>query len=134
MPSKIWFQRLAEQRGRHPLPKDTKLEREAARYAAINLQGIGPKQSRNLWQWLGLTRYETPLDSRVVNWINENLSIKVEYERLYDDAYYDSVMDYVQQLCSAAGVLPCVWDAAAFDNSDSAGSHCGESICDGEIR
>jgi N-glycosylase/DNA lyase len=119
-----WFERLAEQRARVPQMTHSKLERAAARYAAINLEGIGPKQSRNLWQWLGLTRYETPLDSRVVKWLNSNLSVKVEYLRLADDGYYEGVMDYVQEVCRAADVLPCIWDAAAFDNEDTPSTPC----------
>ena len=83
------------------------------------MKGFGPKQSRNLWQWLGLTRYETPLDSRVVKWINRNLSIQVDKDNLIDDAYYDAVMDYIQDVCGRAGVLPCLWDAAAFDNNNT---------------
>lgn len=122
-----WFGRLAIQRACAPHANHAKLEREAARFAEVRLMGIEPKQSRNLWQWLGLTRYETPIDSRVVGWINANLSAKVETEQLGDQRYYECVMDYVQEVCQGAGVLPCMWDAAAFDNSDTLGSHraCG---------
>jgi hypothetical protein len=114
-----WFERLAEQRAVAPQFGHCKLEREAARYAAVNLEGFGPKQSRNLWQWLGLTRYETPLDSRVAKWINRNLSIHVDTALLGDDHYYDAVMNYLQDVCARAGVLPCLFDAAAFDNSNT---------------
>jgi hypothetical protein len=48
-------------------------ERIVARVLDEQLRGIGPKQSRNLLQELGLTRYEIPLDSRVAGWLNENL-------------------------------------------------------------
>lgn len=33
--------------------------------------GIGPKQSRNFIQWVGLSRYEVPLDSRVLKKLKE---------------------------------------------------------------
>jgi|ERR1035438_1338095 hypothetical protein len=122
-----WFGRLAAQRACSPEVGHAKLERDAARFAEVRLTGIGPKQSRNLWQWLGLTRYETPLDSRVVGWINTNLSVKMETEQLGDQGYYECVMDYVQEVCRRAGVLPCMWDAAAFDNSNTLRDHraCG---------
>ncbi len=41
-------------------------ERAVARLLQERFKGLGPKQSRNLIQWLGLSRYEVPLDSRMV--------------------------------------------------------------------
>jgi len=115
-----WFESLAKQRNRPPRKGDSALERHVAHASASPvLRGLGPKQSRNLWQWLGLTRYETPLDSRVASWINRNLSVRLEVPKLGDDRYYDTFMDYLQDLCRQAGVLPCVLDAAAFDDSNS---------------
>lgn len=108
------FQKLLEQRKRVPVPSDKAVERAASRWAADTFAGIGPKQSRNLWQWLGLTRYETPLDSRVVGWINDNLSVEVSATQLPDRRYYEAALDYLQAICDAAGVLPCLFDAAAF--------------------
>ena len=126
-----WFQRLAEQRSLIPQREHAKRERDAAHFAAINLEGVGPKQSRNLWQWLGLTRYEIPLDSRVVEWINRNLSITVDDSKLGDDKYYESILDYVQDVCAKADVLPCIFDAAAFDNENAltGGSSSGNNCC-----
>ena len=46
-------------------------ERKVARYIAKTFMGFGPKQSRNLLQMLGLTRYEIPIDSRLAKWLNE---------------------------------------------------------------
>lgn len=109
------FQKLALQRNRSPQIEDTKTERVASYYAAATFAGIGPKQSRNLWQWLGLTRYEIPLDSRICNWINNNLSAKVDVVKLGDSGYYDAALDYVQAICNKADVLPCIFDAGAFD-------------------
>ena len=45
--------------------KTTQTERQAARFIDRMLKGFGPKQSRNLLQSLGLTRYEIPVDSRI---------------------------------------------------------------------
>lgn len=114
-----WFSRLRAQRSRKPHPDDTYAEREAARWADEHFAGLGPKQSRHLWQALGLTRYEIPLDSRVAAWINANLSTKVDESRLSNVKYYESVLDYIQAVCRKAKVLPCEFDAAAFDFEDS---------------
>lgn len=113
------YARLLEQRSRRPLPADKEEERKAARLIAGNLSGFGPKQSRNLWQWLGLTRYEIPLDSRVLKWVKANLSRSFEASDLLNARPYEAALDYLQEVCEAAGVLPCMFDAAAFDYSDS---------------
>src|SRR5438552_9245417 len=123
-----WFNKLAELRSKPPNRQSQPLERDAARFAMgfdpntarKRLMGLGPKQARNLWQWLGLTRYEIPLDSRVTDWINRNLTAKADGGRLSDENYYVSLLDYLQEVCDRADVLPCVFDAAAFDNSNSA--------------
>jgi hypothetical protein len=59
---------LSQQRSRTPRTLDFRAEREAARFIDKSLKGFGPKQSRNLWQLLGLTRYEIPIDRRVRKW------------------------------------------------------------------
>ena len=46
-------------------------ERAAAHSLDATLIGIGPKQARNLLQMLGLTRFEIPLDSRVMKWLSD---------------------------------------------------------------
>jgi hypothetical protein len=84
----------------------------------MNLAGLGPKQSRNLWQWLGLTRYEIPLDIRVTRWVNENLTTKIDAKRLWQLKYYESVLDNLEAICEEAELLPCELDAAAFDYED----------------
>lgn len=113
------FSRLLTQRSRTPIPDDKEEERRAAHLIAANLSGFGPKQSRNLWQWLGLTRYEIPLDSRVMKWVNANLSRHFDVLKLPTARYYEAALDYVQEVCQEAGVLPCMLDAAAFDYSDA---------------
>ena len=115
------FERLKGQRSRKPRKEDRAAEREAAHWADAKLAGIGPKQSRNLWQWLGLTRYEVPLDSRVTKWVNQNLSIKIADQDLNRIDRYESALDRIQAICDKAGILPCELDAAAFDYEDEGG-------------
>jgi hypothetical protein len=113
-----WFAKLRQRRLREPQNLDRVLEREAAHWADRSFAGLGPKQSRNLWQWLGLTRYEIPLDSRVTEWVNDNLASKIEAKRLGQLRYYESALDSLQAICGKADALPCELDAAAFDYED----------------
>jgi hypothetical protein len=109
------YKSLARQHSRKPRPEHAAAERRAAHFIDESFEGFGPKQSRNLWQWLGLSRYEIPLDRRVARWINTNLSQKVNLKRLGSADYYESVLDYIQAMCARAKVLPCIFDAAAFN-------------------
>jgi hypothetical protein len=113
------YDMLLNQRARAPRDKDKETERAAATFIDEHLKGFGPKQARNLWQWLGLTRYEIPLDSRVIRWLNENVfQLKLTPALLGDRAYYEFVLDGVQALCREAAILPCVFDGAVFSSFD----------------
>lgn len=95
-------------------------EHAVAQALAAELHGLGPKQSRNLLQSLGLTRYEVPIDSRLTRWLNDfGFPVKLSANALSDQNYYDLISDGFQQLCAAAGVHPCVVDAAIFASYDS---------------
>jgi hypothetical protein len=98
------------------------IEREVSRLLASSLKGIGPKQSRNLLQWLGLTRYEIPLDRRVVGWLGDNLDWNIPIDSLKDEKEYEFWLDRLQSVCDAAGVLPTVFDAAAFHAGKTMGT------------
>ena len=94
-------------------------ERSAAAAVDEGFEGIGPKQSRNLWQSLGLTRYEIPLDSRVAKWLKKaKFPLSVSPNLLADTDYYNFVLDGVQLLCAKSNVLPCIFDAAVFASYD----------------
>ncbi|MEY9595889.1 hypothetical protein AB7M74_011300 [Bradyrhizobium japonicum] len=91
-----------------------------ARYIQDTFSGFGPKQSRNLLQSLWLTRYEIPIDSRVIDWLNEEFQfpVRLSSEALSDINYYIFVSDGIQELCEKSGVIPCVFDAAIFALKD----------------
>jgi hypothetical protein len=109
---KATLRRLESHRGVGP-------ERKSARYLAETFSGLGPKQSRNLLQYLGLTRHEIPLDSRLVKWLNQyGFPLQLTAAGLSDPAYYEFVLDGVQALCKAAKVYPCIFDAAVFSSFD----------------
>jgi hypothetical protein len=99
-------------------------ERAASRVlkgAVGGLAGFGPKQVRNLWQSLGVTQYEIPLDSRICSWINAlPSSFRIDPKRLYSSlTYYEAAMSHIQEICKAAKLLPCDFDAAVFISADT---------------
>ena len=97
-------------------------ERNAARFIDENFNGFGPKQSRNLLQGLGLSRYEVPIDSRITKWLNEfGFPIRLTASALADRDYFEFVSDGFQRLAVACGIAPCVLDAAIFSSFDEGG-------------
>jgi hypothetical protein len=95
-------------------------ERQAADFVDDQFFGFGPKQSRNLLQSLGLSRYEIPIDSRIVKWLNDfGFPLTLSAPALADRHYYGFVMDGFQRLCEACEVTPCVLDAAIFASFDN---------------
>jgi hypothetical protein len=115
------LERLQRRRAREPEHSDADIEREICRFLYEGIQGeglhrIGPKQSRNLLQALGLTRFETPLDSRISKWLNKNLDLPYHLSAggLSESEFYDFHMDLIQEGCREADLLPCVFDAAVF--------------------
>lgn len=102
--------------------KSQSAERDACKYLAKNLKGVGPKQSRNILQMLGLTKYEIPLDSRITKWLNDfGFPIKLSEKSLQDTAYYEFVNDAVIQMCKLINIYPCEFDAAVFASYDGDG-------------
>ncbi|GAB3629982.1 hypothetical protein PTE30175_04875 [Pandoraea terrae] len=92
-----------------------KEERCVAEYFAKKYAGLGPKQSRNLLQTLGLTKYEIPLDSRVSKALQKlGFPIKLTAQSLACKHFYVFTLDAVQELCVRADVYPCEFDACAF--------------------
>lgn len=94
-------------------------ERLAANFFDDNLKGFGPKQSRNLLQWLGLSKFETPIDSRITDWLKKfGFPFKLTAAALADRHYYQLVSGGFQKLAVACGIAPCVLDAAIFASYD----------------
>ena len=94
---------------------NTKKERFVARFLQEHFKGLGPKQSRNLIQWMGLSRYEIPLDSRMTKVLRElEFPVPLSATALADEEYYCFIEDGIQQLMAKIGNYPCVFDACAF--------------------
>jgi len=81
-------------------------------------KGIGQKQSRNLLQMLGLTKYEIPIDSRLNKWINKNLDfpVKLSAKGLQDPSYYSLLIEGIKKLADSVGCYPCEIDAMIFSS------------------
>lgn len=95
-------------------------ERRLANLLDETFVGLGPKQSRNLLQRLGFTRYEIPIDIRLTTWLNEfGFPIHITSKGLADRDYYEFVLGGVQRLCEAVGVTPYIFDAAVFASADT---------------
>lgn len=121
----LWQEVLDRLNSLRPLASP-KAERETAEFLDDAFVGLGPKQSRNLLQGLALTRYEIPIDSRLTKWLNEfGFPIHLSAPGLSDRHYYGLVSQGVQQLCAAAKVMPCVFDAAVFASFDKGGWQVG---------
>jgi hypothetical protein len=94
-------------------------ERQAAETIAESLKGFGPKQSRNLLQSLGITKYEIPVDSRITKWLTDfGFPVRLSATALSDRNYYNFVLDGFQRLCEACEIYPCVMDAIIFSSFD----------------
>lgn len=94
-------------------------EREAADFINDSFKGFGPKQSRNLLQSMGLTKYEIPIDSRITKWLNKfGFPVRLSADALSDRNYYNFVSDGFQKLCKESGIIPCVLDAVIFASFD----------------
>jgi thermostable 8-oxoguanine DNA glycosylase len=104
-----------ELNGKHPMEAERKIADDLDDY----FKGFGPKQSRNFLQNLGLTKYEIPIDSRIIKWLNDNgFPFLLNASLLQDKDYYHFVSDGIQMLCEKAEVYPCVLDAAIFTSFD----------------
>jgi hypothetical protein len=94
-------------------------EREVAEFIDDHFKGCGPKQSRNLLQWLALAKYELPLDSRITKWLNEfGFPVELSAGALSDRNYYSFVSDGVQARCAQSDIYPCVLHAPIFTSFD----------------
>ncbi len=83
------------------------------------LKGFGPKQSRNLLQILGVSKFEIPIDSRITKWLNEfGFPLKLSSNALADKNYYNFIMDGIIILCQKAKLYPCIFDAVIFASFD----------------
>ena len=81
--------------------------------------GLGQKQSRNFIQWLGLSRWEVPLDSRVLRVLRtQGANFVPKGNSLADATVYLFVQDLLQIIASRLGIFPCELDACMFASGE----------------
>jgi thermostable 8-oxoguanine DNA glycosylase len=79
--------------------------------------GLGPKQARNFIQWIGLSRNEVPLDSRVLKKLKEfGCSFVPSSAALSDETVYKFVQSLIQQIAKKLKVCPCILDACTISS------------------
>lgn len=99
------------------LKDGTTLEKE--RKAALLLQkfdGIGPKQSRNILQMLGLSRYVIPIDSRIIETVRTlgGIDIPDIARPLSREPAYRHIEDQLNELAKALDLEPCVLEVSLY--------------------
>lgn len=93
-------------------------EREIADFIDTRFKGFGAIESRVFLQYLGLTKYEIPIDTVVSDWLNDfGFPVKLSVTALQDRNYYHFISDGIQLLCKKANVYPCVLEAAIHSNN-----------------
>ncbi len=93
-------------------------EIDVATYLCSDLyKGIGLKQSRNFLQWLGLTEYEIPIDSRELKMLKKcKFNFVPGASALQDEVTYLFLEKGIQVACEQLNIKPCVLDACFFAN------------------
>ncbi len=94
-------------------------EREVANNIAKKFIGLGPKQSRNFIQWLGLSRYEIPIDSRITKTMKKlGCTFVPHASALSDLTVYNVIQDGLQEIATKLEIYPCILDACIFSSFD----------------
>ena len=92
------------------IKQNIKTERRIVGYFQEKFKGIGPKQSRNLLQSLGLTRYEIPIDSRITKWLNSfGFPVKLTAQGLSDTNYLISYLMGYNIFVKSLSSIPVFW-------------------------
>ncbi|MCE9538497.1 MAG: hypothetical protein K8R85_04660 [Bacteroidetes bacterium] len=95
-------------------------ERDLADNIDMIFKGFGSIQSRSFLQALGLTKYEIPINSIMIEWLkNFGFPILFSPIALQDKSFYHFISDGIQLLCERANIYPCVLEAAVFSFNDT---------------
>jgi thermostable 8-oxoguanine DNA glycosylase len=84
-------------------------ERKLADMVDKSFKGFGSKEARCFLLELGVTRYEIPIDSKLIKWL-ENFGFPIKFSKtaLQDILFYHFVSDGIQKLCEISEINPCV--------------------------
>jgi hypothetical protein len=84
-------------------------ERKLADMVDRSFKGFGSKEARSLLLALGVSKYEIPIDNKLISWLEKfNFPIKFTKAALQDILFYHFVSDGIQKLCEVSDIYPCV--------------------------
>jgi hypothetical protein len=94
-------------------------ERKLADLVDRTFKGFGSKEARSFLLALGVTKYEIPIDYKLIKWLNNfDFPIKFSNIALQDILFYHFVSDGIQKLCEISGIYPCVLYASIISGSE----------------
>ena len=83
-------------------------------------KGLGLKQSRNFLQWLGLTEYEIPIDSRAIKVLKKcGCNFVPGVSALQDKVTYEYLEEGMQLISEKLNIKPCILDACFFESLEN---------------
>jgi thermostable 8-oxoguanine DNA glycosylase len=92
-------------------------ERKLADIVDRSFKGFGSKEARNFLLALGVTKYEIPIDYKLIKWLNNfDFPIKFSNIALQDILFYHFVSDGIQKLCEISEIYPCVLYASIISS------------------
>jgi thermostable 8-oxoguanine DNA glycosylase len=84
-------------------------ERKLADHVDKSFKGFGSKEARSFLLELGITKYEIPIDYKLINWLEKiDFPIKFSKIALQDILFYHFVSDGIQKMCEISEIYPCV--------------------------
>jgi thermostable 8-oxoguanine DNA glycosylase len=91
----------------HELSKSD--ERKLADIVDRSFKGFGSKEARSFLLALGVTKYEIPIDYKLIKWL-ENFGFPLKFSKtaLQDILFYHFVSDGIQRLCEISEIYPSV--------------------------
>jgi thermostable 8-oxoguanine DNA glycosylase len=91
----------------HELTKSD--ERKFADMVDKSFKGFGSKEARSFLLTLGITKYEIPIDQKLIKWL-ESFGFPIRFSKtaLQDILFYHFVSDGIQKLCEISEIYPCV--------------------------
>ncbi len=100
--------------------KRASLEKDFCLFLIEKFNGIGPKQSRNILQSIGLSKYEIPIDSRIIKWIKKfmHYELPLDAKLFSSEDYYSFTLKIIQDMCKKTDIIPAIFDACVFSSFD----------------
>jgi thermostable 8-oxoguanine DNA glycosylase len=94
-------------------------ERKLADMVDRSFKGFGSKEARSFLLALGVTKYEIPIDYKLLKWLKAfDFPITFSNIALQDIFFYHFVSDGIQKLCEISEIYPCVLYASIVSSTE----------------